>query len=279
VLWRGRTELPPALRGAKAALARTALRPWFTERAFGLEGRGALPALELKTPKGRTVVFRGKIDRVDLVKDGNVAVLFDYKRSAGRRLRLEEVFHGLALQLLSYLLVLRDLAIAPDGAKIVPGGAFYLPLLAGLHRVDDPAKSAEDPEAPLRAFQPRGIVDFDALSMLDPTFANGWSPAFKVFRKKEDGASGHQNHSDAVSSTQLPRILEFVRRKLGELSDRWLDGDIEVRPARLGSNLPCARCVYRSVCRFEFAQRQMNLLEPINRAEAIQRMSDEVADG
>jgi len=271
VLWRGRTELPPALRGAKAALARTALRPLMTERAFGLEGPNALPALELKTPDGRTVLLRGKIDRVDIVKDGRVAVVFDYKRAAGNRLRLDAVFHGLALQLLSYLLVLRELGSAPGGAKIIPGGAFYLPLLAGLTRVDSPADVNDDSSKPFQGFRPRGIVDFDALTLLDPTFQGGRCESFAA-HKKDDGQLGDINRVDAVSGEQLPRILDYVRTKLGKLADRWLDGDIEVTPARLGRQLPCTNCVYRGVCRFEYSLRQTRILETLNRSEVLKRI-------
>lgn len=277
-LWRGGVELPPAVRGAKALLGRTRLRPWRTEMAFGFEEEGALPALEIATPKGRTVLLRGRVDRVDIVQGGEVAVVFDYKRSSGSRLELDRVYHGLALQLLSYLLVLRKHGKSEGGAAIRPGGAFYLPLLGGLETVDDPI--AKDGEAgdPAKAFRPRGIVDFDAMSMLVSEFGDGQNPTFNVFQKKNDGTIGNEKTSDAVKGDQLPKMLDYVYGKLGELADSWIDGDARVRPARLGRELPCTHCPYRGVCRYEYSAKQTNLLAELSRPDAIARMTQGGSD-
>ncbi|MEK6642340.1 MAG: PD-(D/E)XK nuclease family protein [Planctomycetota bacterium] len=271
-LWRGSVELPPALRGARALLGRTQLRPWKTEQSFGFDGEDSLPGLEITTPKGRAVVLRGRIDRVDIVQDGQVAVVFDYKRSSKSRLELDRVYHGMALQLLSYLLVLREHAKTPDGVAVKPGGAFYLPLIGSLDRVDDPQASPEDIPDPSKSFRPRGIVDFDAIGALDPDCGDGWNPSFAVYQKKE-GGMGNIEKSDAVTSDQLPRLLNYVRSKMGELADRWIDGDVRVYPARLGRELPCTHCPYRGVCRFEYSQKQTHMLASLSRGDALTRMA------
>ncbi|MBI5764500.1 MAG: exodeoxyribonuclease V subunit gamma [Planctomycetes bacterium] len=278
-LWRGGVELPPAVRGAKALLGRTRLRPWRTEMAFGLDGEGALPALEIATPKGRKVLLRGRVDRVDLVQGGQVAVVFDYKRSSGSRLKLDRVYHGLALQLLSYLLVLRNHVKTADGAAIKPGGAFFLPLLGGLESVGDPIAAAEDLPDPAKAFRPRGIVDFDAMGLLVSEFGEGQNQTFNVFRKKDDGSLGNEKTTDAVKGDQLPKLLDYVHGKLGELADSWIDGDVHVRPARLGRELPCTHCVYRGVCRYDYSAKQTNMLAELSRPEAIKRMTQGGGNG
>lgn len=48
------------------------------ELGFGLDLDG-LPAVEVVTPSGRKVAFRGRIDRVDLAPDGSRLVVLDYK--------------------------------------------------------------------------------------------------------------------------------------------------------------------------------------------------------
>ena len=54
--------------------------------------------------------LRGYIDRVDLAElaDELLGIVIDYKRTRQKRLKLDEVYHGLSLQLLGYLLVLAE---------------------------------------------------------------------------------------------------------------------------------------------------------------------------
>jgi len=274
VKWRSKLELPAAVEGQQTTLGKTPLRSEMTERQFGDAQDDTLPALELTTPSGRTVLVRGKIDRVDLLQVGeqSLAVVFDYKRAIGRRLNLDEVYHGLALQLLAYLLALRDQGGGSAGARIIPGGAFYLPLLGKYKRIDHPAEADQEGFDPLDAFKPRGIVDFDWIDRLDTMGGSQWSSIFSVYRKT-DGSMGNVNTSDAVGAGSLPRLLDHVRNKMTELAAAWLDGDIRVRPARLGDDLPCAHCPYRGVCRYEYAPDQARSLASMSRSEVLEKIA------
>lgn len=48
------------------------------ELCFGFDFEGAYPALEWKLPSGRTILIRGRIDRIDSLPDGSLEVV-DYK--------------------------------------------------------------------------------------------------------------------------------------------------------------------------------------------------------
>lgn len=274
VTWRSRLELPAAIEGQKAILGKSPLRPTMTEKQFGDTPDDTLPALELTTPAGQRVLVRGKIDRVDLLQVGDaaLAVVFDYKRSFGSHLKLDEVYHGLALQLLAYLLVLRDHSTHTGGPQIVPGGAFYLPLLGKYEALNHPDEADKEGFTALDAFKPRGIVDFDWINQLDPGSGAKWSKVFSVYRKA-DGALGNVNASDAIEAGALPMFLDHVRNKMVELAGAWLDGDIRVRPARLGKDLPCSYCVYRGVCRIEFATNLTRNLPTMSRSEVLEKIT------
>jgi len=274
VTWRSHLELPAALKGQQAILGKSPLRPKMTEKQFGDAPDDDLPALELTTPAGQRVLVRGKIDRVDLLQVGDraLAVVFDYKRSFGSHLKLDEVYHGLALQLLAYLLVLRDHGAGADGSRIVPGGAFYLPLLGKYKPLDHPQEAEDEGFTALDAFKPRGIVDFDWINQLDPAGDAGRSGVFSAFRKK-DGSMGHADSSDAVEAGTLPKLLDHVRNKMTELAGTWLGGDIGVRPARLGKDLPCTYCAYRGVCRIEFATNLTRNLQTMSRSKVLEEIT------
>ncbi len=272
---RGRRDLLPAVNGQRSSIARTPLRPRLAERSFGTDESGALPALELKTTHG-LVRLRGVIDRVDLLPtgDANIAVVFDYKRSLGRRLALGEVYHGLALQLLAYLLVLRDHGGTLSQGKLIPGGAFYLPLLSGLQKLKHPSQADGEGFDAYKGFRPRGVVDFDWINQLDPSLDTGASAIFNVYRKK-DGEIGHTDHSDAVGDHSFGKLLDHVRRKMTQLADDWIGGNIAVKPAQHGKWIACTHCAFASVCRFEYAAKRTNALEVLDRTRVLERLAKE----
>jgi ATP-dependent helicase/nuclease subunit B len=271
---RGERELPHAVRGQQSRIGRTPLRPLATERTFGDEADDDLPALELRLADGRTVLVRGAIDRIDVVQTGEaaLAVVFDYKRSIGRTLRLDQVFHGLALQLLAYLLVIREHGAQLSRTTLTPGGAFYLPLLAGIEKVDHPDDATEEDFDPYRPFGPRGIIDFDWIDALDPALGAGGSSAFAA-RRTKDGAISHIDSSDAVGDGKLPLLLDHVRRKMTELTEDWLSGNIAVAPYRLGKETPCPLCQYRTVCRIEYATREARSLARMKRSVVLEELA------
>lgn len=273
LLRRSQRELPEAIT-AQGRLAEPGLEPRRTEQPFGMTADVALPALELRTPGGRDVRIVGRIDRVDLLPTDTVplAVVFDYKRTANRRLHLADVFHGLALQLVSYLLVLRDHGRQIDPRGVHPAGAFYLPLIAPLKGVAHPDEARDEDFDPLAAFQPRGVLDFDALMTLDPDVAEGTrSRRYAAFRKN-DGEPGHVESTDVARRGEFDALLDHVRRKLSEFADELLDGRIAVQPVRVGTTLACHRCDYRGVCRFEYASGQAVQIADVSRGEVLQRV-------
>lgn len=271
--WRAKRELPFALRGHRATIGLTKLAPNLTEKSFGRGRKDDLPALELTVGEA-TVLVRGKIDRVDFVRESTarLAVVFDYKRAYGRRLLLDAAFHGLAMQLVAYLLVLRDAGEKSKDVYIVPGGAFFLPLLSGHTRVLHPTKADEEEFDPFRDIRPRGIIDFDWINEIDPAMAKGASAAFMAKRKK-DGTISNVNASDAVPGGVLPALIEHVRTKMTELASDWINGDIRVLPYRHGNAMPCGNCPYRPVCRFEYGVQPIRSLELMSREAVIQKLT------
>jgi len=283
----GNFELGASIRGERAHLDQTELTPAFTEHVFGLGPRPDLPALELKLSENRVVTLRGKIDRIDIVKAGNkaIAVVFDYKRKLEERLRLDEAFHGLRLQLLSYLLVLRENDIRHNGARIVPGGAFYLPMLGKYNPVDHPDDAKEDSFRAFASYRPRGILDFDCIDHLDPNLSDkgGASEVFQVyFKKSEDDDKtaeiGYLDRSDAVPSGMMTALLDRTRQILTELAERWLSGDIRALPYRRGLEVACSQCEYQAICRVETVTRQTRPLEVLSRKEVIRHLGGDVGD-
>lgn len=111
VLWRGqrraiRRDVLGLLDRDEEMRAELGVVPVAGELSFGLDADG-LPPVEVVTPSGRKVSFRGRIDRVDVALDGTRMVVFDYKSGsdvAYRALGADPVKGGRLLQLPVYAL-------------------------------------------------------------------------------------------------------------------------------------------------------------------------------
>ena len=261
----------------KAVLSRGMFRPAMAELGFGVEG-GRLPAHAIKTPKGHEVKLHGRIDRVDLARGGLAALVIDYKLS-DERLNLADVYHGLSLQLLTYLLVLQANGQELFGKKVVPVAAFYAKLLRQVERVPHPDEALDpnDPKFPLKA-KPRGVFDARAIRQLDQALETGASEVVQA-RIKQDGALGNINSSDAADSEAFGALLKYVEKRIGELADRIIAGSIEVRPYRMGLTTPCPHCDYRSVCRFDPGINPYFSLQPMKRSVVLDLIRDNDAGG
>ena len=256
-------------------LSRGGFRPMFAELEFGMGDDCDVPALSLKTPKGREVLLRGKIDRVDLLRGSSdsAAAVVDYKMRENR-LALHEVYYGLSLQLLTYLLVLEASGEKLFGKKVTPVAAFYAKLLRGLEAIDHPeeAPDVNDPLFDLRV-KPRGIFDGNYLSDLDADLQSGASEVVAAYITR-DGGFGRMDSSDVADSAAFAAILAFVRKKIGELADRMIDGVIDVKPYRIGKETPCGHCDYRSVCRFDAGINSYLLLTSMKRSEVLAKVTE-----
>ena len=262
------------LRAQQATAGVGRMRPFATELPFGNPTRDGLPAVEFDTPRGHQVRLRGKIDRVDTDAERSAFTVIDYKLG-GEALDYAYVAHGLMLQLLTYLLVLREHGPKLfDGHELPPAAALYVKVLRGLQRVDHPSDAPEpDTEPFLLKEKPRGVVAKHHASAIDPDIASGGQSRVLAYKVKKDGdfyASGNDGVDDAV----LADLIEYVRRQVAELADRIIVGEVSVEPYLIGKATACQTCDLRRVCRFDRAINHYRALPALGRQEAIDIIRD-----
>jgi ATP-dependent helicase/nuclease subunit B len=250
-------------------LRRGSFRPTKAAVAFGSGAGAALPPLKVTTPGGAEVAVSGAIDRVDTSAGGGEVTAFDY-RLGTRALSLQEVYYGLSLQLLTGLLALAD-----GGDKPRPAAAFYLQTTRGLGQVKHPSE-ALDPADPLYLLRvkPRGIVEAGFVPTFDAALGEGMSQVLNVSVKK-GGGFGNRRSSDVAEKAEFDALLAHVRKRLGELADGVLSGEIGVHPYRVNTETPCPRCDYRAVCRFDPSVDRYNHLVPLGKEQVLKQLAAE----
>jgi ATP-dependent helicase/nuclease subunit B len=260
LLDRVRKTIQQIARSQREILKRGLFRPQHVGVSFGPNGK--LPSLRIATPSGAEALLQGKIDRVDRVEGSDDAAVIDY-RLGQAKLPIGMVMHGLSLQLLSYLLVLKANGTKLAGKPFDPAAAFYLQLIRKIEDVKHPNDAAEitDPKWHLK-LRPRGVFDRRCLGALDRNLTTGASEVVSAFINK-DGALGKRKYSDVTESHEFRDLLTTVSAKLGELADGILSGNVDIAPYRLKDKSPCPHCEYRSVCRFDPSINRYRHLESI----------------
>jgi len=221
-------------------------KPMAMEKSFG-RGVDALPPLVYMLPDEVGLEIVGQIDRLDTAQlDGKKYMLvIDYK-SGGAWLKLVDVYYGLRLQLLTYLLVARNAY-----QDCLPAGVLYYflknPSISDIVRldVDEIMKKING----LLKMPGWVLAQPEVVRLLDTTI-EGYSEFLKVALKKDE----------SFYSTSLPYVkteeefallLTHVEKKLVETACNIMAGEIEITPYALDKRTPCSFCQYSAVCQFD----------------------------
>ncbi|MGC3959530.1 MAG: PD-(D/E)XK nuclease family protein [Verrucomicrobiota bacterium] len=228
--------------------------PTACEIAFN-DSEGALPTWRFELGDGRALKLGGRIDRVDLLKrkDGTaLAVVMDYK-SRVRKLDETKLYHGLELQLLSYLGVLNQLRDPEQllGVKsLTPAGVFYVPLNGGAIKTSSDRAEilAVDEDARRAAYQHSGRFLAEELARFDNRNVPK-GDQFKYAKLKSGDFAKRGN--EALPAAAFSSLREKVEGHLRDYGTRIFTGQAQVSPYRLGQHTACDYCDFRPVCRFD----------------------------
>ncbi|GBG56886.1 ATP-dependent helicase/deoxyribonuclease subunit B [Sporomusaceae bacterium FL31] len=248
----------------------TKFKPLAFEQNFG-RGDAALPPLVYPLADGYTLELAGQIDRIDQVEyNGRRYILvIDYK-SGGAWLKLVDVYYGLKLQLLTYLLVVQKAAQQLFGTEeCLPAGVLYYflknPSVASTIRLS----TEEIHKAINNQLKMPGwvLADQEIVRLLDSAMESK-SEFLKIALKKDDT---FYSHSLAYIKTkdEFSSLLEHVEVVLAETGQRILTGEIAINPSSLQQAQACTYCRYLPVCQFDH-------LLPENQYRELADLADDV---
>ena len=160
------------------------------------------------------------------------------------------------------------LAVGKSGSGEVVG-AFYMPVEAGAERgtVEEAVEGTEK-----FSHKAKGIFNGQFASELDGAAASRWSDYYNFYVKQDGDVYGNYGSSGALKPADFEKVLSFVERKIVELAEGIVSGDIKVGPYMLGTKTPCGWCDYRAVCRFDWQVNEYNRLESMGKEEALEKM-------
>ena len=237
-----------AMLGRQAELS--AFRPIGLEVDFGPDG--VLPPLSLPIGGGRWMDVVGRIDRVDAAEteEGLLLRILDYK-SGAVRLKLDEVAHGLSLQMLTYLDVVVSHAPRWLGRPASPAGVLYFHVHNPLLHTPNGLPAREAEQALMKEFRMQGLVlaSGEAAELMDRTLADTGKSLIVPVEFKKDGSFAAR--SQVADREKWDVLRRAVRSHIKRIGRRIADGDVSIAPYRLDNKSPCTVCEFRPVCQFD----------------------------
>lgn len=215
-----------------------------SEFEWRFQSRKDLEAVRLKLKHEGTLDLMGIVDRIDYYEeDENLYLkIIDYK-SGAQTFSLEDIYHGLSLQLVVYYNAAAEKAGKDQKKQVVPGGIFYFHIQDPLVE-DKPGASLE--EEMLDEFSMSGLalsernvvehMDWDGQRSLPVSFVK--SGKFSAY-------------SSVASREQFEALGSYVKKQLVRYGNEILDGNIAIEPYKSEKRTACDYCAYRGVCGFD----------------------------
>ncbi len=180
---------------------------------------------------GREVILTGQIDRIDLADgDGKKYVrIIDYK-TGGKDLRMDDIYYGINLQLLVYLLIVEYNGIHGQDIPLEPGGIFYFSTKDLFINIDEEIDDKQLREKLDKASQMSGyIIGGEDVDEQYP----------------DDAKQRHLNHR------QYKILQEYLDSAIKRIGQEIFDGVNTISPYYHNNVLSCRYCAYESLCGYE----------------------------
>lgn len=224
-------------------------KPAYFEKSFGHSGDD-VQLSPLPLGGGYQLSFKGQIDRLDIHQENPYFLVIDYKTGQAA-INLFEVYYGLRLQLLVYVLVARQL-FDQQGENRLPAGILYAFLQNPLIASQKKLSNEELQEKLLTRLRMPGwvLADADLVDSID----NGQTHI--KAKKKNDGTFDSNTMKNHYVRTQaeFQLLLSYVDYILRDTGREILDGVIKASPYRLRDQKDtnaCTYCAYRELCGFD----------------------------
>ena len=216
-----------------------------TEIAFD-DKKGDYKPIRINLENGRTAEIIGKIDRIDLAKDGQNKYIriIDYKSSI-KDMDFTNIYGGLQLQLITYLDAMCKIE------DFIPAGILYFNLLEQVINSEKKLSEEEIEEKIKNNFKMKGLIlaDVKVAIMQDNNLIPSTSSKVIPAYMDKDGKLSPKK-SSSITKEEFTKLQNYANTTIKEIINEILNGSIELRPYYKNKKTPCEYCTYKNICDF-----------------------------
>lgn len=228
-------------------ISRSKFEPLGHELGFGANDK--LPPITIELKSGEKIILNGRIDRIDTMKtgDGTYVRIIDYK-SGAKRFKLSDVYHGLQIQLITYLDALWEKGGHDIEGPVIPAGMLYFKLDDPMIRGSRESDTDKIEKEIMKQLKMKGLVlsSVELIKNMDEQI-DGDSDIIPA-RINKDQTLGR---SSAASIEQFEQLRRHVKSMLTRLGEEITEGSISITPYKKNKATPCGFCNYMSICQFD----------------------------
>ncbi|WP_294156693.1 helicase-exonuclease AddAB subunit AddB [uncultured Selenomonas sp.] len=216
------------------------------ERLFGRGGD--MPPLTYGLSRGARLELTGQIDRIDFDEEKKYYLVIDYKTGRGEvALNLIHVYYGIQLQLLTYLIVTRNLVAKKADHEMLPAGILYCLVRNKWWNFSEKMSTEDMLKKIDQKLRMPGWV------LLDPEVVEALDASGRFFHVnfKKDGSPCDNQRPKVKTLKEFEALMRYIELMLRRTGDRILAGDIAAAPYQEGKTTACKFCDYASVCGFD----------------------------
>lgn len=232
---------------------------------FKISDTEIIKPVTINLDKGSLSII-GTMDRVDTYEDDNKFYyrIIDYKTGT-KKFRLDDMLGGLNLQMLLYMLAIKENKDRLTNKEVIPAGIFYYPSLVKEKTESKGINDIEKEESIKERLKMDGILNYS-----DNTLEVYGKEAFGEFANVT--SRGKFNEERLYDSDDLENIFGKLKDILKQIGDLILDGNFEVNPILSTRVDSCTYCKYKSVCKFDYQIDKKRKLRDYSNKEVLQML-------
>lgn len=205
---------------------------------------GDISPYEIILPDGGSITVGGKVDRVDVMNENGKAYVrvVDYK-TGGKDFKLSDVFDGLNMQMIIYLMCIWENGKERYG-EVIPAGILYVPANNYGSSLDRHASEEEIDEKKLKNGRMNGMIleDLTVLRGMEKSCSGRFINAYVDSKGVMKGTF--------LSLNGFRKLREKTDGLLTEMGSSLHNGKIEALPLlKSEDKSPCIYCDYKDICR------------------------------
>ncbi|MBQ8043567.1 MAG: PD-(D/E)XK nuclease family protein, partial [Clostridia bacterium] len=202
--------------------------------------------IEVELDDGKTLLLRGKIDRIDslTLEDKTYLRIVDYK-SSEKNLKLSDIKSGISLQLMTYMCAMMENKEKLNTQSVIPTALSYFTISNKILSIPNYEKDdSKISEMVKKELKLRGIYinDIEVLKRLDNNIQNPKDSYLEVSPRTINNANKNLPQEVFIEE------CKNVRNILKEIGKEIVKGSVKIKPNKDIQNV-CEYCSYASVCR------------------------------